>query len=197
MREYILLADRLQDRIDDPDTRHNVAELGHTLKEALVLKTKSKKCEEDNQRRKEEFYQKFDTAEEADEFMRNSLNKEVPTYQPYLDSAKGFGYGLAACIAACFSRDASKILLRKKDIYKKISEVLTETIKIQKESKQIENSTIRQLSENEFDEARFIDNLRKKGCSIPDEVEYELVKKPELLVYAILNELKDKYAPEL
>jgi len=196
MREYILLADKLQDRIDNPNTRHNVAELGHILKEALVLGAKAQKSRQESERKKEDFYKLFDTKEEAEERLRKP-KKQIPSCEPYITSAAAKAYGFAACIAACFSRDISKLLLRKKDLYYKISKNIADTIKLNKESKQLDDATIQLASKREFAEARFIDNIRKNGGIIDDEAEYALVKQPELLVYAILDNLKGEYAPEL
>ena len=83
------------------------------------------------------------------------------------------------------------------DLYNKISRNVAETIQLNRETQKLDEMTIRNMSELEFKEARFIDSLRKKGCNIDDEAEYVLAKEPELLVYAILENLKGTYAPEL
>lgn len=198
MQEYILLADRLQDRIDDPDTRHTVGEIGNILKEAIAFETRAEKSMQEHQKRKEEFYKKFDTREEAEDYIRKNSNNRIPGYAPYINSIAANAYGFAACIAACFSREASKVFLMKKDIYNKISKNKTEIIKLNKEIKQKADATIKKMSENEFAEARLLDDIKQNDkFIIAEDAEYDLIKQPELLVYAILDSIKQEHAPEL
>ena len=196
MREYVILADRLLDRIEDSDDRKYVAEFSHNLKEMIVKQTELQREFQELQMREEEFYKKFKTKEEAEEFDRGYSSRKVKKYAPYLDSAIAKAYGFAACIAACFSREDSKNLLRNKDSYKEASKLEIKLLQKQKRAKKDADEVIRKTSEREFAEARQIDELRKQ-FTISDDVAYEICKEPELVSYIIINRLKDRYAPDM
>ncbi len=196
MSKYVLLADRLQDRIDNQQTKEAVAEMGHILKETIVNHKHVQKNMQELERRKEEFYKRFDTKEEAEECMRKNAKIQHSVFEPYVASASAALFGFYACLAACFSREVSKAFLRKKDYYNKLGRNVAKIIKLDKEVKQLQDLTIRQLAKNEFKEAELIDTVREKAY-VDDETAYDIVKQPELLIYALLENMKNKYAPDL
>lgn len=197
LREYILLAERLQDRIEAQGTKRIVEKLSDTLRSTMISYTNERKSEQELQRKLEEFYKYFDSREQAEKYLQAGAKIPPPSrYAPVINSAASVLFGFAACFAACFSREISKTFLRKKDIYRKISDNSSKRLKLEKETERINNKTMRTLSQNEFAAARLIDQMRER-VYIDDDAAYRITKQPELLVYALLDNIRQKYAPDM
>lgn|GEM_PF-3337375 len=201
MKEYILLADKLQDRIDNPNVKKAISMCSKDLEGSVMVLELTQKT-----------LQKFDSVmAEADQVLAEIPEEKTDKieysseYEPYIASAKAKAYGFASYIAACFSRESSKSFLKKKDEYNQRSKDLVRLIQIHRGTKRLQghlkrlqDHSIRMASKREFAEARALENFRKKlPIPIDDDIAYDMINQPELFIYAVLENIKEEYAPEL
>lgn len=137
----------------------------------------------------------YGSREKAEEFYDTPI--EDPLKKARVESIEAFLYGSIAWISAPFSRKISKRFLELRNSFKRSAQaymrLYNANVSLEKANVRVRNLYL--IHKKEFEEAKTASFLEKMGAD--EKVTYDILQKPELLQYAVLEEIKDKYVPWL